>query len=156
MKNSSRPQGFFTLGIAGLFLAGFFLLVTFGASTYRDAVDGQAENNRTRALLSYLRTCVKANDCAGAVRFYEDDGGPVLVIEDEGSGYALRIYQRDGKLVEDYAPVDSALQPQGAEVMGETEVFRIEQNEELIFVTTDEGKLAIRLRSWESGGGHEE
>ena len=93
MKRGSFSQGFFTLGIAG-----FFLLVTFGAATYRETVEGQGENNRTRALVSYLSTCLKANDRAGALSWEactEQDAmnGALFTIADGDSAYALRIYQ---------------------------------------------------------------
>ena len=56
-QDGNLPMAFYTMGIACLFLAGFFLLVFFGARSYRDAVTGQTENNQSRVLLSYLSTC---------------------------------------------------------------------------------------------------
>ena len=53
MKEDNRsPLGLYTIGIAALFLAGFFLLVVFGAQSYRNTVAGQNGNMRSRALLS--------------------------------------------------------------------------------------------------------
>lgn len=161
MKKQSQPQAFFTLGIAGLFLAGFFLLITFGAATYRQAVEGQAQNNRMRVLLNYISTCLRANDHADALTVEPQgrDGveGPVLDISDRDSGYALRIYQWQGRLVEDYAPADSPLQPQQAQVLGETRVFQVVEEHGVPYIVTDEGRAPLRLRS---GGmvrcGHEE
>ncbi len=148
MNRKSQSQAFFTLGIAGLFLAGFFLLVTFGAATYRQAVEGQAANNRARALLGYISTCVRASDHAGGV---EVQKGPVLVVRDRDSGYALRIYQWDGKLVEDYAQDGAPLSPEDAQVLGETAVFEIQQQGSLLTVSTDEGQAFLRLRSGGAG-----
>ncbi len=151
MKRQSQPQAFFTLGIAGLFLAGFFLLVTFGAATYRQAVEGQAANNRTRALLSTLSTSLRAHDHAGGaeVRTGEEQGveGPVLVIRDRDSGYALRLYRWEGKLLEDYGPAEGPLWPEEAQVLGETEVFRIEESNGVPYAVTDEGKVPLLMRS---------
>lgn len=152
MKRGSLSQGFFTLGIAGLFLAGFFLLVIFGAATYRDTVEGQGENNRTRALVSYLSTCLRANDREGALSweaYTERDGlnGALLTISDGDSGYALRIYQWEGRLLEDYGPVDAPLQPEDAQVLGETALFEIQEKDGLAYVVTDGGKVPLRLRS---------
>ena len=42
------------IGIAALFLAGFFLLVIFGAQSYRGTVAGRSGNMDDRALLAYL------------------------------------------------------------------------------------------------------
>ena len=72
-KNSGSPVAFYTMGIAVLFLAGFFLLVVFGAQTYRSVAAGQDQNNRSRALLSYLSTCVKAVDGRVEIRICGSD-----------------------------------------------------------------------------------
>lgn len=147
-RDSKSPVTFITMGIAGLFLAGFFLLVIFGAQTYRSIVEGQTGNNHTRELLGYLATCAKANDSRGAVSVSEGEGGQVLVIADGSSGYALRIYRYQGTLVEDYGRLESELDPEEAMVIGETEVFRIEQWPEGIYeVITDEGSVLFYGRS---------
>lgn len=149
MKNRSNSLlGLYTMGIAALFLAGFLLLVTFGAHTYRDAAGNQAENNESRALLSYLSTCVKNSDAAGEIWVTEDDYGPVLVIGD-GSGYALHIYQKDGQLLEDYHRVGGPLFPEEAAVLGETDVFSVVTERGLMTITTDAGLVLLHLRSGE-------
>ncbi len=151
-RNGNSPLGLYTLGIAALFLAGFLLLVTFGARTYRDAAAAQAENNRVRAMLSYLSACVKSSDSAGRVRVEDGEDGPVLVVGD-GSGYALHIYRYGGNLVENYSAEDGALRPDWANVIGPTEVFRVEKPAEgLLRVTTDAGDVLLRLRSGEGQG----
>ena len=148
MKQSHRsPLGFYTMGIATLFLVGFLLLVLFGAYTYRDAAATQKENNETRALLSYIYTSVKASDTAGNITVQESEEGPVLVIEEE-AGYALYIYQKDGKLLEEYHATDASLSPDTANVLGETDIFTIEMPaESMLRVTTDAGDVLLHLRS---------
>lgn len=147
-RDNKSPVTFITMGIAGLFLAGFFLLVIFGAQTYRGIVEGQTRNNHTRELLGYLATCARANDSQGAVRILDNGGRPVLVIADGSSGYALRIYQHEGVLLEDYGQLESAIEPEGAMVIGETEVFQVEEWQEGIFaVTTDAGVVLFYSRS---------
>ena len=147
-KRSSSPLGLYTMGIAALFLAGFLLLVTFGARTSRDAAGNQRENNEARALLSYLSTCVKSSDAAGQVWVTEDTYGPMLVIGD-GSGFALHIYQKDGQLLEDYHRLGSGLFPEEATVLGDTETFSIVTDRELLTITTDAGHVLLHLRSGE-------
>ena len=147
-RKGSSTTGFFTMGVACLFLAVFFLTVIFGARTYRDIVREQAENNRTRTLLSYFSTCMRNHDTAGAVRIYEEDGRTVLSIADGDSGYGLRLYQYEGCLVEDYGQLEAALNPAAAQVIGETENFWVEKADENTYtVTTDEGKVLLRARS---------
>ncbi len=150
-KSVSSPVGFYTMGVACLFLAVFFLTVIFGARTYRSIVTGQTENNETRALLSYLTTCMKANDTEGAVEVYEEDGVTVLSIADGDSGYGLRIYQYQGDLLEEYGKLGEALYPGAAQVIGETAVFRVEKvAENTCAVTTDEGRVLFHARCGET------
>ena len=137
-EDQKSPLGLYSIGIAALFLLGFFLLVVFGAQNYRNAVAAQHANNDSRVLLSYVSTCIKGSDQTGCVRIREEDGNTVLVIADEESGYASRLYLSHGNLVEDYAETGAALDP----------VFTVEElTEGLLAVTTDAGRSLIRLRS---------
>ena len=114
--------GLFAIGIAALFLAGFLLLVVFGAKTYRGTVERQRENGQLRAQLSYFSTIVKAGDAAGAVEVQQSAYGPVFVVTDE-VGYALRVYRWEGKLVEDYAAALRRSGPAALRKQAEVESF---------------------------------
>ena len=148
-KEHHSPIGFYTIGVAALFLAGFFLLVVFGAQSYRNTVAGQNGNMQSRALLSYLSTTVKACDAAGAVSLTEDpEVGRVLVLADGSSGYAVRIYHRDGILLEDYAAADTPLRPEEAQRIGETRQFEAEKlSGDVLKLKTDAGSVLLHLRS---------
>ena len=150
-KTGQGGLGLYTIGIAALFLAGFFLLVVFGAQSYRNTVGGQYRNMHSRALLSYLSTTVKAYDAEGGLRIDEDkDVGKVLVLLEGRSGYALRIYRADGCLVEDYARADTSLRPEEAQVIGTTERFEpVLTSDGLLSVNCDAGKVLLHLRSKE-------
>ena len=152
-KTGHGGLGLYTIGIAALFLAGFFLLVVFGAQSYRSTVSGQNRNMHSRALLSYLSTTVKAYDAEDAVRIAEDgELGKVLVLSEGRSGYALRIYRADGSLVEDYARADAALRPEDAQIIGATETFDpVLTADGLLTVNCDAGKVLLHLRSEEAG-----
>lgn len=77
-----------------------------------------------------------------------EEGEPVLVIADGQSGYAIRIYRYGDSLVEDYGEADGALYPDMAQVIGETEEFRIEELENGAYaVVTDAGRVLFGLRS---------
>ena len=142
------PLGLYTIGIAALFLAGFLLLVVFGAQSYRKTAEGQNENMDSRAILSYLATTAKAYDEADAVHIVEYETGPVLVFRDGTTGYALRVYQYEGKLLEEYAKESAPLSPEHAETIGETELFKVEvKSSSLIAVRTDAGRVLLRIRS---------
>ena len=145
------PMALYTMGIACLFLAGFFLVVLFGAQTYRSTVSGQMENNQSRVLLSYLTTCVKSSDSAGAVTLSEEGGSQILSIADGDSGYCFRIYWQDGYVMEEYGQTDAGMNPAAARVIGETESFLVEEmTEDTFAVTTDAGRVLFHMRSREA------
>ena len=60
MRRESSLSGIYTMAVAGVFLAGFFLTVIFGAQTYREIADGQNRNNEARALLSNTDKSISA------------------------------------------------------------------------------------------------
>ena len=147
-QTDKSPLGFYTIGIAALFLAGFFLLVVFGAQSYRNTVALQERNDGTRAQLAYLAAAVKGYDAAGAVHIVEEENGQILVLDDGESGYALRIYRLENRLLEDYGPAGSELNPEQAQTIGQTSVFVVETPAAgLLRVTTDEGQVLLHLRS---------
>ena len=146
-KERHFSLGFYTIGVAALFLAGFFLLVVFGAQSYRNTVKGQNGNMQSRALQSYLSTTVKAYDAADAVSLTEEpEVGQVLALADGSSGYALRIYRKDGMLLEDYAADELPLRPEEAQELGETATFRAVLENGLLRIETDEGSVLLHLR----------
>lgn len=151
-REHGSSLGYYTIGIAALFLAGFLLLVIFGAQSYRSAAAGQNENMRSRALLSYIATCIRSNDAENAVSVVSTEEGQLLSVTDTETGYALYIYLHDGDLVEEFVPAGRAPSPDDAEVIGQTDTFEItELTGGLLSVRTDEGRVLVRLRS--EGGG---
>ena len=140
------------IGIAALFLAGFLLLVIFGAQSFRSTASGRSVNMDTRALQAYLSTVARANDHSGAFSLRQDaQFGDVLVIADGESGYALRLFCADGYLMEEYAALDAPLSPERAQRIGQTGRFELVSEDGLIEVYTDAGRVLLRQRS--GGGG---
>lgn len=156
-KQSSSPVTFYTIGVVILFLAGFFLLVVFGAQTYRKVASGQNENNQSRALLSYLSTCVRAGDGAGTIEIREGISGgssQMLVVADGDSGYAIKIYPENGSLLEEYGLIDEEPDSSMAQEIGKTEVFQIKELSEGTFtITTDAGRVLCHVRGQQAAGG---
>ena len=101
-RTKSSPLGWYTVGIAALFFAGFLLLVIFGALIYRNAARSQSGNCDARSLTAYLTTIARANDSEDSVRIYDSEYGTVLSMADGDSGFAFRIYRYGGHLVEEY------------------------------------------------------
>ena len=148
-EKERSPLGRYTFGIAALFLAGFFLLVLFGALTYRNTVRSRNANYEARALSAYLTTAARANDSENSLRVYDDPAvGQVISVADGDSGFAFRIYRYDGHLVEDYNEADLDLNPNGAQIIGDTQTFAVEAAADGLWaVYTDRGRALIGLRS---------
>lgn len=145
-SKGSSPLGYYTIGIAALFLAGFLLLVILGAHSFRNTAGVQNENLQTRAVLSYLATCVKANDSEHAVALRQGPDGQILEIADGDTGYALRIFQHEGSLLEEYAAIGREPSPDAAAVIGQTEIFAVTQTGDLLTIETDAGSVLLHLR----------
>ena len=153
MKNkNSSPMTAYMIGIMALFMAGFLLLVFFGARTFRGAARGQEGNYNARNLVGYISTCVKARDRTGAVSVRDSAYGDVLVIKDGSKGYALHIYKYDGKLVEEFSKLDAEPRPEKATVIGDTGLFDAKLEGSLLTVRTDAGTAQVRLRATTEGG----
>lgn len=152
--NTSRssPLGLYVIGIAALFLAGFLMLVIFGAQTYRNTVSVQNGNNETRATLSYISATVRAYDTTGAVevtgaKLADGTATQVLALADGNTGYAVRIYTAGGNLMEEYARTDAALTPSASNVIGATQTFEAIREGDILRVRTDEGSVLLHLRA---------
>ena len=155
-RTKSSPLGWYTVGIAALFFAGFLLLVIFGALIYRNAARSQSGNCDARSLTAYLTTIARANDSEDSVRIYDSEYGTVLSMADGDSGFAFRIYRYGGHLVEEYEESGAELVPDSAQVIGETEIFSAEWLTEGLFaVQTDAGRALIGVRSANGGNGNE-
>ncbi|MBE5997746.1 MAG: DUF4860 domain-containing protein [Lachnospiraceae bacterium] len=151
-RSGDSPLGLYTIGIAALFLAGFLLLVIFGAQSYCKTVSGQYGNMDSRALNSYLATTLRGYDTKDAVSVADENGKQILIIRDGDTGYAVRLYISDGNLVEDFAKETASLKPEDAAVIGATDTFSIEMiKEDVMVIRTDEGKVIVNLRC-EKGG----
>ncbi len=139
--------GFYTIGIAMLFLAGFFMLIIFGTQNYHNAVAGQNNDMQSRAILSYLSTTVKGYDVQGTVNIEDSEYGQELVISDGDSGYELRIFCYEGKLMEEYVLQNTRYLLEDAQTIGETDTFDLSLNGNILTIDTDEGRVLLCLRS---------
>ena len=149
MNHSGKnPSAYYAMGALALFLAGFLLLVIFGAKSYQHVVIWQNENMDRRALGAYIAS-VRANDAAGAVSVQPSEYGQVLVVTDTETGYALRFYRYDGQLVEDFARSGAELAPDSAQPIGATERFELSEADGVLTVETDAGRTLLNLRSGE-------
>ena len=148
MREKSSTLGYYTIGIAALFLLGFLLLIIFGAGVYRDTVTTQDENNQSRALRSYLVTCTSSASADDVELKEAGDGieGQILTIRDSGTEYGLQVFLRDGMLVESYCRLDQMPDVETAQPIAATSVFEVEQISEGTYaVITDAGRSLLHV-----------
>lgn len=156
MKNQ-RPDmtGFCTLGIYALLLAGFLLLVLFGAGTYQKTVKSQRENEDRRAVLSYLSMTLRNHDHAQAVTVEPGPEGDVLVLTDWAGddAYTTRIYQSEGVLLEEFSKSGAALGQGEIQSIGWCGQFEIEQTDDRnLRLRVEDSSVLIHLRSGSGAG----
>lgn len=114
-------------------------------------------DNRDRLLTAYLSGILKSGDEADAWSVTEGPYGQVLRITDAGSGYEIRLYRYDGKLVEDYGRSGSELAPETAQPIAATKIFEAYiAADGACRVYTDAGMVLAVPRSSYGGGAHEE
>ena len=149
MRKSGSGQGLYTIGIAALFMAGFLLLVVFGAQSYRRAVDVRQGSMENRALLAYLAAASRGYDQDGGMSVSEDPSyGTCLTFKDGDTGYVLRICCHEGYLLEEYARANLSFNPKDARKIARTDTFAAEwAGDNLLRVETDAGYVYLYGRS---------
>ena len=132
------------LTIAVLFLV-ILLLVVFTASSYNHGASYQAANDNQRVVCSYVATSVKDNN-GGAVTPMDFDGNPGILIEDGDTGFAHKIYMKDGALLEEFAKTEADIDPDTATKIGETSLFEARYlSDTLLEIKTDKGASYVQV-----------
>ena len=146
-------QNVFVLLLLALFACVSVFLVMMGAQVYRGTVNRAEANNEKRIAAAVVRSAVWAQD-GGAVRIEDQDGLPVLAIEDnyDGEIYVKRLFCRDGWLRESYAADEWEFDPEGGEPLCEMRAFEPEmKGKNLTVHITDadgaESDVLVRLRA---------
>ena len=108
-------QGVFVFVLLGLFALMSTLMVLLGAQMYRGTVDKTTRNNEDRVLSAYVRSMVRAQDAADAVRVETNGDTQCLALYEDidGETFVTWIYQYDGQLYEQFTEADYAFDPAG-------------------------------------------
>ena len=146
-------QNVFVLLLLALFACVSVFLVMMGTQVYRGTVNRAEANNEKRIAAAVVRSAVWAQD-GGTVRIEDQDGLPVLAIEDnyDGEIYVKRLFCRDGWLRESYAADEWEFDPEGGEPLCEMRAFEPEmKGKNLTVHITDadgaESDVLVRLRA---------
>ena len=133
------------LTIAVLFLV-ILLLVVFTAKSYERGADVQAANDSQRVLCAYVATAVKDHS-SGEVTPQEFSGYPGILIEDGNTGFAHKLYMKDGDLLEEYSRTETPVNPDTASKIGETSQFEIAYiSDDLLEIKTDQGASYVNVQ----------
>ena len=127
-----------------LFLT-MLVMVVFSATYYKSSVSSQADNNDTRAVLSYVVTAVKANK-TDDISLEDHDGMQMLVIYDDQTELEQRIYYKDGRLMENYGLRGAAFRDDSAAVIAEPGFFEMNMiGDQLLEIKTDAGNSYVNI-----------
>ena len=116
-------------------------LVVFSARGYQHSAEIQDGSGNTRAVLSYVVSCVRDSGSA-KIEVADRAGTECLIIA--GDGYEQRFYLNEGRLLEEYTEPDAGLNPDVALEIGKTETLEFELDEDgVLTVRTDSGSSAV-------------
>ncbi len=143
-KSKSIGDILSALTIAVLFIV-ILLLVVFTARAYQHSADSQYENDTQRVVCAYVATAVKDHE-DGAIEPVDFGGCPGISIEDGNTGFAHKIYMKDGVLLEEYSRADTNINPDTATQIGETSQFDISYiTDDLLEIKTDKGASYVNV-----------
>ena len=145
-KDQSRIIDTYMLLTAVLFLAGFLMMVIFGARSYLAIASTGGDAAQSRLLTSYFHTLVAGNDSADAVEIRATFYGDILVIKDPG-GYEIRVCCDGTDIYEQYCASDMPLELEHAQKIGPSTVFEPVLEGDTLTIMTDQGRVIIALRS---------
>ena len=121
------------LTLAVIFVVMLSVLV-FAAKSYQFASSSAESSSNSRAVLSYITSCVHGSNAA-SVSIEERGGTECLVITDR-DGFEQCFFEKDGMLMEMYGEAGAEMQTGDALEIGEAG--------DLSFSMEDNGLLAIR------------
>ncbi|MGN1148543.1 MAG: DUF4860 domain-containing protein [Lachnospiraceae bacterium] len=115
MKQKTRDSSrhvvdvLFVLALFGVFAASALMLVTIGASVYKQTVADMNNNFTDRTAYSYITEKIRQNDTYDGVDIGELDGTPALILTQHigEAEYCTYLYLHDGYLKELYTRKDS-------------------------------------------------
>ena len=147
-----RPFDMFALLEALLFGVIMLLLLgglAAGVTSYKRISDTRMDDERVRIGASAIANSVRFSASPRAIAIGEGPEGPALVLtaQGEGGAYETRLYQYQGKLVEEYSRTDAPYTPARATVLMENRKFGFVYDKGLLTVTTDAGDTMIALHS---------
>ncbi len=111
---SHSVSGLFVFLLLGAFALFGTAMVLMGVRAYRQTAERSGMHNTARIISSYLRSMVRADDEAQAVRVEEKDGLQVIALVNtyDEEQYVTRIYVWNGSLRESFTEAEEPFEPE--------------------------------------------
>ena len=129
-------SGVFVFLLLGIFAVFATVMVLFGARAYRATAERAGMHNNARITSAYLRSMIRSDDAAGAIRLENQDGIDCIALyqDYDGEMYVTRLYVYDGMLCELFTAEDEAFDPEMGETVCEAEEMKAEIGQGLLTV----------------------
>ena len=151
-------SGVFVFALLGVFAVFATVMVLFGVKAYKATAERAGVHNASRIASAYLRSMLRSDDEAEAVRLETLDGVDTLSLLNvyDGDEYATRIYVWDGMLYEWFMEAAEPFSPEDGETVCEAEAMTVSAEDGLLTVrvlTGDEWhEVYCALRAARPGG----
>lgn len=142
---------------SALLMAVFFVVLMIGLVSgvwmYRSIAKTQARANDLDMEAGIVASAVHVNDVHDSLQKGEGPEGDALVLVDQvgGESYETRIYQYQGKLVQEYTLGGRPYSPQDANELLDVERFSFDVDESLITMDIDGRMINLYVRSSQDG-----
>lgn len=149
-EEKKSPGRFFNMSLFGFVV--LFLLITLftGTQVYENVNNARETSDNNRLGLSLIANSVRMNDTAGSIGegIGPEGNRSLVLIERLASGdYETRIYQYQGKIVEEYAVASDAYMPEKAREIVASATFDFSYENGLLTIITDQGTATVALHS---------
>ena len=139
MKERSRAiSDIITAVTVAVMFAVILLLVVFAAGSYRRSAAMSERSADTRAVLSYMVSCVR--DSGGSDIYIAGRSGTECLVIDSKDGFEHRFYEYEGLLAEEYVASGAGPDPDNAVMIGECGSLGFSMDSSgLLMIKTDKG-----------------
>ena len=153
IREGNGLQRAFSILLFSVFVIVDLLALMAGTSSYGSITAMQNANDTRIMTLGPLVSNVRANDASGGVATGTGPEGRslVLVQSDAQGTYETRIYQYQGKIMQEFALAGSPYTPDKATALCESSVFDFAYDKGLLSISTDAGVAKIALRNLQGG-----
>ncbi|MBQ9264370.1 MAG: DUF4860 domain-containing protein [Clostridia bacterium] len=112
-------SGVFVFLLLGIFAVFSTVMVLLGAKAYKGSADRAADHNAARIAAAYVRSMVRSDDEAGALRVEDQNGVTTVAMENvyDDETYITRIYVCDGMLREWFTDAETEFEPENGEAV---------------------------------------